>query len=373
MKVLYVGPYYFSDSFESIEMVAYVFRDLFEAIESSCKRIYMLTCKDIPGAIQLELQKLTKLKIVPATTYGRSVVNGISRHLEMIRSGVRLVEDENIDVITNISGDLVYGFDAAFIGKLTKKRVVLRVPGDGVVSARYGGRYQSWGRIILPIDLLRRKVAYHWADKIIAMTPIEKNRLIKFVNSADKIVVCPRGVDTSKFTAHKAKRKDDDNLKVLYIGRKSKVKGYDLFIKAAKILKHIESIQFEIIGDFDYQRIKNITFHGRVHPDNLPDVYDKVDVVALPSRSEGLPQVLVEAMSMGRATIIAKHLFDSYFPADATLFCETSAQSLADKVQYLLENPHMVWEMGRNARVFVQKYLSRESQAKLYRSVILPQ
>jgi glycosyltransferase involved in cell wall biosynthesis len=331
----------------------------------------MLTCKDIPEVIRLELQKFKKLKIVPATTYGRSVVNGLSRHLEMIRSGVRLVRNENIDVITHISGDFVYGFDAAFIGKLTKKRVVLRVPGDGIVSARYAGRYYSWQRVFLPIDLLRRKLAYHWADKIIAMTPNEKNRISKFVKSADKIIVCPRGIDTFKFISNTAKRGNNDTLKVLYIGRKSKIKGYDLLIQAAKLLEHTKSIKFEVIGDFDAKQAKNIIFCGPVHPSKLPEVYNKVDVVVLPSRSEGLPQVLVEAMSTGRTTIIARHLFANYIPGDAALFCESNAQSVAKNVRYLLENPHLKKDIGKSARNYVQKHLSRELLANKYKAVLL--
>ena len=367
-KVLYVGPYYFSSSFDSIETISYVFRGLYESIEDVVSKIYILTSKDIPEEVLFEFKKFPKLKIVKATAYRSGIIGALRRHYEIIHKGINLVKKENIDVVTNITGEFVYGFDAAFIGKITGKKVILRVPGNQILSAYYMGRYKKWKKIILIFDLLRRWLAYKWADKIIVMSSLEKERVKSFIREENKLIICPRGIDTKKFNV--SFRKKGKYIKVLYIGRKSKEKGYDIVIKAAKLLEDISTIQFEFVGDFGIKENKNIKFRGPVHPSMLPEVYKNIDIVVLPSRNEGLPQVVVEAMSCGKIVILAENIFSKIFPPNIAIFTNNSPQDIAKKIKFLLENPDEIQRVGKAARLFIEKNYSNKFFKKLYRKVI---
>jgi glycosyltransferase involved in cell wall biosynthesis len=91
------------------------------------------------------------------------------------------------------------------------------------------------------------------------------------------------------------------------IGRLSPEKGVDVFLRACAILQR-EEVDFSavIIGEGkDRPALERLTrtlqLDGRIrftgHIDQLGDVYKQLDLVVLPSRSEGLPNVLLEALT----------------------------------------------------------------------------
>ena len=69
-------------------------------------------------------------------------------------------------------------------------------------------------------------------------------------------------------------------------------------------------LKFHIIGDGDRlnslqeKATKNIKFHGELNPLELPEVLQKMDILFLPSRSEGFPKVILEAAASGIPSIV---------------------------------------------------------------------
>jgi glycosyltransferase involved in cell wall biosynthesis len=91
------------------------------------------------------------------------------------------------------------------------------------------------------------------------------------------------------------------------IGRLSPEKGVDVFLRACAILQR-EEVEFTavIVGDGDdrpdLERLaRKLQLEDRIyfmgHIDQLGGVYKQLDLVVLPSRSEGLPNVLLEALA----------------------------------------------------------------------------
>jgi len=99
------------------------------------------------------------------------------------------------------------------------------------------------------------------------------------------------------------------------VGRLSQEKGYDLLIKAAsKYAIHHPDAHFVIAGDgplrvaleSDVQQA-GLTgkFHLLGYHEDLPGFLREIDVFALPSRREGFPLALIEALAAGRPCIAA--------------------------------------------------------------------
>lgn len=76
-----------------------------------------------------------------------------------------------------------------------------------------------------------------------------------------------------------------------------------------KLNNHFNDISFVIVGNgnlgdelkkkFKIKNISNVYFKGKVEPENIPEIMSSLDVLVLPSISEGMPRVTLEALACG--------------------------------------------------------------------------
>ena len=99
-------------------------------------------------------------------------------------------------------------------------------------------------------------------------------------------------------------------LLILFVGRLAPVKGITYFLKAAEALsKKYPNTRFLIVGDGPLRKLVEmacranpaITYLG--YRDDVPELMKASDIFVLPSISEGLPLVLLEAGYMGLPVI----------------------------------------------------------------------
>ncbi len=109
---------------------------------------------------------------------------------------------------------------------------------------------------------------------------------------------------------------------------------------------------------------ESVIFAGDLKPEDLRDWYAASDVVILPSQSEGLPKVLLEAQSMERPVVA----YDTGGVAEAIqneitgfLVNKNDYESLAHQLKQLLENNKKRLLMGAYGRKFVIEKFSLQS------------
>lgn len=93
----------------------------------------------------------------------------------------------------------------------------------------------------------------------------------------------------------------------LFVGRYDKLKGIELLVDTLKQLEQLTTaFEFHFVGDlpthvhFNSPRLK---YHGAMIGDDLKQLMQQCDVMVLPSYSEGMPTVLLEAMASGMTCV----------------------------------------------------------------------
>ena len=104
-------------------------------------------------------------------------------------------------------------------------------------------------------------------------------------------------------------------LDLLFVGRFAFNKGIDLLVEVARRLEregHAGTIRFQLAGDgplLDGYRTAglpaNVALLGRVDDDRLFELYARCDALVLPTRFEGMPTVVLEAMARAKPVIVS--------------------------------------------------------------------
>ncbi len=155
-------------------------------------------------------------------------------------------------------------------------------------------------------------------DKIIAVSNMTREDLINNGIDSQKIILIYNGINIDKFPFlredQKEKRRKQLGLKenekvVGYVGRLNDEKGVIYFLEAAyDIIKELPYVKIFFVGsgpqmDFLKKKAKDLNIENHVKflgfRKNIPDILSIFDVYVLPSKIEGLPLGLIEAMSMG--------------------------------------------------------------------------
>ena len=159
-------------------------------------------------------------------------------------------------------------------------------------------------------------------------------------------------------------------------------KGVIEFFEAAKGLKEKGGeAEFNFIGGLDsdyasvipekdileWRRRKIINFLGQRN--DINSLFQQSSIVVLPSYREGFPKVLQEAAACGRAIIAS----DVPGCRDAVkdgvtglLIKPKDSNILAEKIEYLLSNNHLLDQMGREARKLAEKEYSIDEVIKIH-------
>ena len=176
-------------------------------------------------------------------------------------------------------------------------------------------------------------------------------------------------------------------LTVVYVGVLIPRKGLTHLITAfAQVVGRVPASELHIIGrpeNPDYfqslkqhitaqQLSEKVIFCPEMPQQELCHKIAQSAVLVLPSLSEGLGRVLIEAMAAGTPVIgSAVGGIPDIIREGVTGFLVPPGDehTLAEKMIYLLENPHEVLAMGQRGREFVQTYFSPEIYYQGYQKI----
>lgn len=217
------------------------------------------------------------------------------------------------------------------------------------------------------VNIERKKIVYAGATKIIAVSSAAKKDLLHYYHVPEKkIIVFPNALmpQTARNQSHQ--------MTVGFIGRLDASKGCDVLIKAfEKVVQQIPQAKLLIAGkgskENELQQLaqalklhSNISFIGYVAPAKIFEFLVSLNCLAVPSRIDNLPSVVLEAFSTatpvvasnaGGITDMVQHGFNGL------LFESGNINDLAEKILMLLQQTELRNEISKNAlKSFEEKF-----------------
>jgi glycosyltransferase involved in cell wall biosynthesis len=261
--------------------------------------------------------------------------------------------------------------------KICRKKVILSLLGSAEedVLAQFDGSIAQFAQLMI-------KTNYLLSDKIVVYSEnlIRELKLSKF---KDKILVGHEHVlDFGKFKVVKPLRCRKNM--VGYFGRLSQEKGIMVYVEAiSSILKEKKEIRFCIGGDGPLvNEIKHfldgnglssrVELLGWISHDELPGYLNELRLLVLPSYSEGLPNIMLEAMACGTPVLSTPvgAIPDIVKDGETGFIMENnSVECIRVNLLRALEHPG-INQIANNARKMVEIDFSLKKAEETYHKII---
>lgn len=203
--------------------------------------------------------------------------------------------------------------------------------------------------------------AFQHATQVVMTSSLMLNDVREFMlNIDEKVTIIPNYVDTDLFRPMDIAKQYD----LIFVGRVTEQKNLRNLLLSLRNTDYT----LAIVGDgelcealqteFDDLR-EQVYWLGRIAHSDLPQMINQGHGFILPSRYEGHPKSLIEAMACGLPIIgtqvrgikqVIKHEQNGYL-------CETDVKSLHNAIESVLSQPRLMDAMGSQARQFaVENY-----------------
>lgn len=287
--------------------------------------------------------------------------------------------------------------------------VVAQSPYEGFVAAsaiKLLGFFGCKVRLVVEIHgdfeeclFLHRKVSfpgfYRFLMNHLAKWSIQKSDLFRTISNSTRqalsgwvggkeIVQFPAWTDIDAFLHAGRLSHHRPGELILYVGVLTPLKGVHHLIGAfSKVAEEYPSARLVIIGEKgnrnyagelqkqveDLGLTEQVRFLGPMPQADLALWMAKSSVLVLPSTSEGLGRVIIEAMATGTPVIGCRVGGIPELVEDQTrgfLIPPGDERLLADRIRWVIDNPADARVLGERARIFAEQLFSTESYLKGY-------
>jgi glycosyltransferase involved in cell wall biosynthesis len=206
-------------------------------------------------------------------------------------------------------------------------------------------------------DRLERCVAeYEDAHAITVPSQFTRRSFVQRGIAAERVFVCPYGVDLSEF---KAGVKEDNVFRVIHVGQINVRKGIGHLLRAVEPLVRKQQCELWLVGEVDdavrplLDQFAGIFEYKGVCPRrNLWRLYSQASVLVLASVEEGLALVQAQAMACGVPVIAttntgAEDLFTD--GVDGFIIPIRSPEAIREKIEWMIDNRKLRDEMAAAA------------------------
>lgn len=252
--------------------------------------------------------------------------------------------------------------------------LVLTVPGNIYERIENGNPFDKVTTQVLKIAA---RVSARKCTRIIVTSKKMVEWWLKTGTQASRMALIPYGVDSDLFKETPGGRTQlgvsPETEVVLFVGRFSAEKGLEDLLIATRLLCNMHpGVELHLVGNGDEEKHlhdlvhqlridQSVVFHGQIPKILLPVYYSMADVTVLPSRSEGMPRTMIEAMACGspflgtKITGIEDHVKDQ---VTGFLVEPGNPEMLSNKIGSILGEPVKTRKVAINGAEYVRTNLA---------------
>lgn len=235
--------------------------------------------------------------------------------------------------------------------------------------------FKTFHKLISPF----LRVIWHDASVVVANSRGLRDLALAF-DSSIAIPIIPNGVDVSQYPAS---GRSWSPPRILSVGRIVHQKGLDLGLRALAGLKDLDW-EWRIAGDGpQVESLKSlaselgiaerVSFLGWQSREELAKWYHQSNLFLFPSRHEGMPNAVLEAMA-GGLPVIATRIAGSeelVLDGETGLLVPTeSVDELREALRTLLSDPNLRQRMGSASRRRVEQNYTWQKTAEAYQTIL---
>jgi glycosyltransferase involved in cell wall biosynthesis len=208
-------------------------------------------------------------------------------------------------------------------------------------------------------------------------TQVQESIVKQYGIRADLIPIVHNGIDVDRFDTARVRR--TDGLKLLHVGRFHEAKNHHFLLDVFTLLKSSHpDLSLTLVGDgplkdeiatrVEVERISNVEFAGEQQ--DVARYYSAADVFVLPSRYEGAPISIIEAMASG-LPIVASNVGGVptlVHDGENGLLSELNVSAFASRIQTFIGSPDVRERFGRRSRERARGF-SSDTMAEQYEHV----
>ncbi len=315
---------------------------------------------------------------VPAKREHRGYSSGIEM-LDYLYRGLRLsgklVREEKYSLCLAFFG-MPGGIIAWQLNRRFRLPYIIRFGGGDIPG------FQTRFRFLYPLTAPFLRRVWQHADALVANSSGLKKLARSFCDKYP-IRVIPNGVDAVCFNPGEHREKHPDRIELLTVSRLVEWKGIqDVIPYLRPIEQHLHEkgifreLRYTIVGDGPYcgQLMKladkytakgQIRFEGRKNREELIALFQQADLFVFPSRREGMPNAVLEAMASGLPILMRESCqgAEELVRENGMLAEEAFEKTLEELVA---AGPDIWQKMGEKSREMAQTRFSWESTAAAY-------
>lgn len=281
--------------------------------------------------------------------------------------------EKALDLAANHHFELIQGHDWLIGAAATAIKTELGIPLVTTMHAtehgRNGGIYTEMQKFIHE----KEQQLINASDSVIVCSEYMKTEVSSlFAVSENKLNVIPNGIklENNQPALNSAEELGlDPNKKTVFaLGRMVKEKGFETLLEAATRLK-IKDIQFVLAGAGpmfnEYKQYiaanglsDKVHLIGYLPEDRKNGFFQVADIVVIPSHYEPFGIVALESLCFEKPTIVSntgglKGIVEH--GKTGMLMEPGNTESMLEQLQFLIDDPLMALEIGKNGRAIVEK------------------
>ncbi len=275
-----------------------------------------------------------------------------------------------------------HGYKANILGRMAARRQ--KIPAVAVA--------RGWTAESFKVRLYERldRFHLHWMDEVVCVSGAQAARVRRAGVRSERIRVIYNAIDPTRFlepdTRYRAKLMRYFRQPRTYVigaaGRLSPEKGFDVLVKAAeRVLREQPDTGFVLFGEgSERARLqKQINAAGLGQNfilagfrADLDRFLPHFDLFVLPSYTEGMPNVVLEAFAAGVPVVATAVGGTTEIVEDGVsgyLVPSGDDEAMAERIGLALDNADTLPDMGREGRLHVHEKFGFATQAESYREL----